>query len=179
MPVYRRVGLSFALAISVATYASSAASQLAQSYETIVLDNLIVCSELDGITKSSLRDFYFRRTRESFLSFLTAPRPMPVAPSLPGVFVASNGQLGQELQDCLVANSTNRLNLLETTRQALTSLAEPLPAEANPHGIKFGPKIVGWSYKLHVNQPVITYVRWDYDADDGPAVFEDFFERLE
>ena len=167
----RSVATCGAVTIAAATCATGAASQLSRPYEAIVLDDLVVCSNLEGITKSTLVDVYRDTTSTSIMSAFAAPKPTP--PLLPGlrVFVATDGTLDTRLLNCLASHSTDQLDLVAMTRDVLS---EPLPDDVFPDWMKLGPTIVSWATSCMGDDCIVTYVRWNYDPADAQAVLDDF-----
>ena len=162
------------MTFAVATAATGAAAQSARTYENIIMDNLVVCSELEGVTKSTLEDAYAETTRRSILSSFAAPRPVPPLPPGLRLFIATDGRLGDALLDCLSSNDADRLDLVALTQEALASMQQPMPNDVVPDWMKLGPTIVSWKTSCTGDDCIVTYVRWNYDPNDAQAVVDDF-----
>ena len=163
-----------AVTIAAATGATGAAAQSVRTYENIVMDDLVVCSELEGVTKTTLGDAYAATTRRSILSSFAAPRPVPPLPPGLRLFIATDGRLGDALLDCLSGHDTDQLDLVALTQKALASMQQPLPDDVFPDWMKLGPTIVSWATSCTGDDCIVTYVRWNYDPADAQAVLDDF-----
>ena len=147
---------------------------LSQSRKDVVITDLVVCSDLDFVSKKNIQDYYLR-LRSSALDFLAEPESGFDSGLGLTLLVASDGSPSETLLSCLRANISENEDILQTILMDISRLGQPPIIQNIPGGNFLGATDRILSFRKRDSMRIVIYGTLVNQPSDVDDFYKDFF----